>query len=72
MGDVTIFGIYPGLSVDAAWKKLKAYGFYASPYGEVENCLITGEGFGKICVTFLEENGRVTTISAGPFCAFAG
>ena len=72
VGDVTIFGIYPGLSVDAAWKKLKAYGFYASPYGEVENCLITGEGFGNICVTFLEENGRVTTISAGPFCAFAG
>lgn len=72
VGNVTIFGIYPGMSVEGAWNKLKAYGFYASPYGEVENCLITGEGFGNISVTFLEENGKVTTISAGPFCAFAG
>ena len=72
VGDVTIFGIYPGMSAEGAWNKLKAYGFYASPYGEVENCLITGEGFGNISVTFMEENGKVTTISVGPFCAFAG
>lgn len=72
VGDVTIFGIYPGMSAENAWNKLKVYGFYASPYGEVENCLITGEGFGNISVTFMEENGKVTTISAGPFCAFAG
>lgn len=70
--DVTIFGIYPGMSVESAWNKLKAYGFYASPYGEVENCLITGEGLGNVSVTFMEENGKVTTISVGPFCAFAG
>lgn len=70
--DVTIFGIYPGMSAEGAWNKLKGYGFYASPYGEVENCLITGEGLGNISVTFLEENGKITTISAGPYCAFAG
>lgn len=70
--DVTVFGIYPGISVDAAWEKLKDYGFYASSYSEVENCLITGEGFGNISIWFSEENGEVTTITAGPYCAFAG
>ena len=72
IGDVTIFGIYPGMSAENAWNKLKAYGFYASPYGEVENCLITGEGFGNISISFMEEERKVTTISVGPFCAFAG
>jgi len=70
--DVTIFGLYPGIGVDDAWEKLKAYGFYASPYGEVENCLITGEGFGNISVWFGGEEGKVTQISLHPYCAFAG
>lgn len=70
--DVTIFGIYPGISVDAAWEKLKAYGFYASSYGEVENCLITGEGFGNVSIWFSAEDDKVTQITAGPYCAFAG
>lgn len=72
VGDVTIFGIYPGISVDGAWGKLKAYGFYASPYGEVENCLITGEGFGNVSIWFSAEDGIVTDITVRPFCAFAG
>ena len=72
VGDVTIFGIYPGISVDGAWEKLKAYGFYASPYGEVENCLITGEGFGNVSIWFSAEDNLVTEITVGPFCAFAG
>ncbi len=72
VGDVTIFGIYPGISVDDAWKKLSAYGFYASPYGEVENCLITGEGFGNISIWFSAEDNKVTQITVMPFCAFAG
>lgn len=72
VGDVTIFGIYPGISVDDAWKKLSAYGFYASPYGEVENCLITGEGFGNISIWFSGEDNKVTQIIVMPFCAFAG
>lgn len=70
--DVTIFGIYPGISVDGAWEKLKAYGFYASPYGEVENCLITGEGFGNVSIWFSAEDGVVTEITVRPYCAFAG
>lgn len=70
--DVTIFGIYPGISVDGAWEKLKAYGFYASPYGEVENCLITGEGFGNVSIWFSAEDNLVTEITVRPFCAFAG
>lgn len=70
--DVTIFGIYPGISVDGAWEKLKPYGFYASPYGEIENCLITGEGFGNVEIWFHAEDGKVTTITVRPFCAFAG
>lgn len=70
--DVTIFGLYPGISADSAWEKLTAYGFYASPYGETENCLITGDGFGNISVWFSEEDGKVTQISVHPFCAFAG
>lgn len=70
--DVTIFGIYPGISVNGAWEKLKAYGFYASPYGEVENCLITGEGFGNVSIWFSAEDNVVTDITVGPFCAFAG
>lgn len=72
VGDVTIFGIYPGISVNGAWEKLKAYGFYASPYGEVENCLITGEGFGNVSIWFSAEDGIVTDITVRPFCAFAG
>ena len=70
--DVTIFGIYPGISVDGAWEKLQAYGFYASPYAEAENCLITGEGFGNISIWFSAEDGVVTDIAVGPYCAFAG
>lgn len=70
--DVTIFGIYPGISVDGAWEKLKTYGFYASPYGEVENCLITGEGFGNISIWLTAEDHVVTEITVGPYCAFAG
>lgn len=70
--DVTIFGIYPGISVDGAWEKLKAYGFYASSYPEVENCLITGEGFDNISIWFSAEDGLVTDITVGPYCAFAG
>lgn len=70
--DVTIFGIYPGISVDGAWERLKAYGFYASPYGEIENCLITGEGFGNVEIWFDAEDGKVKMITVRPFCAFAG
>lgn len=70
--DVTIFGIYPGISVDGAWEKLKAYGFYASSYPEVENCLITGEGFGNVSIWFSAEDNKVTQITVGPYCAFAG
>ena len=70
--DVTIFGIYPGISVDGAWGKLKAYGFYASPYGVMENCLVTGEGFGNMSIWFSAEDNVVTEITVGPYCAFAG
>lgn len=70
--DVTVFGLYPGIRVDSAWEKLEAHGFYASPYGEAENCLITGDGFGNISIWFSEEEGKVTQISVKPFCAFAG
>ncbi len=70
--NVTVFGVYPGISVDGAWEKLKAYGFYASPYGEVENCLITGEGFGNVSIWFSAEDNVVTEITVGPYCAFAG
>jgi len=70
--DVTIFGIYPGISVDSAWEKLKAYGFYASPNGKTENCLITGEGFGNVSIWFSEEDNVVTKITVGPYCAFVG
>lgn len=72
LGDVTIFGIYPGISVDGAWEKLKAYGFYASSYPEVENCLVTGEGFGNISIWFSAEDNVVTDITVGPYYAFAG
>lgn len=72
LGDVTIFGIYPGISVDGAWEKLKTYGFYASSYSEVENCLVTGEGFGNISIWFSAEDNVVTDITVGPYCAFAG
>ena len=70
--DVTIFGIYPGISVDGAWEKLRAYGFYASSYPEVENCLVTGEGFGNISIWFSAEDNVVTDITVRPYCAFAG
>lgn len=70
--DVTIFGIYPGISVDGAWEKLQAYGFYADSYPEVENFLVTGDGFGNISVWFSAEDNVVTDITVRPYCAFAG
>lgn len=70
--DVTVFGIYPGISVDGAWEKLKAYGFYAASYPEVENCLVTGEGFGNVSIWFSAEDNVVTDITVRPYCAFAG
>lgn len=70
--DVTIFGIYPGISVDGAWEKLQAYGFYAASYPEVENCLVTGDGFGNISIWFSAEDNVVTDITVRPYCAFAG
>lgn len=72
VGDVTIFGIYPGISVDDAWEKLQAYGFYACPYREEENCLITGKGVQNIAIWFSAEDNKVTEISVMPFCAYAG
>lgn len=70
--DVTIFGIYPGISVDGALEKLQAYGFYADSYPEVENCLVTGDGFGNISIWFSAEDNVVTDITVRPYCAFAG
>lgn len=72
IGDVTIFGIYPGISADGALEKLKAYGFYTSPYREAENSFITGEGFGNVSIWFEVEERMVTKITVRPFCAFAG
>ncbi|MBD5526006.1 MAG: hypothetical protein HDR04_16615 [Lachnospiraceae bacterium] len=70
--DVTIFGIYPGIRVGGAWRSLRAYGFYATYYGEVKNRLITGEGFGNVSIEFSVEDNVVTEITVGPYCAFAG
>ena len=69
--DVTIFGIYPGIRVGGAWRSLRAYGFYATYYGEVKNRLITGEGFGNVSIEFSVEDNVVTEITVGPYCAFA-
>lgn len=70
--DIVVFGIYPGMSVDTAWERLTAYGFYASPVGEVENCLITGAGMGNRCIYFEAEDNKVTQITIRPYCEFTG
>lgn len=70
VGDITMFGLYPGMDEADAYEKLKPYGFY--PYGEAENTFITGEGMGNRSIWYESKNGKIKTISTHSFCAFAG
>lgn len=66
-GDVTIFGIYPGMHVDSAWAALTEYGFYDNPGGEIENCLLADFDSGSVSVSFWAEDDNVTLISVSPY-----
>lgn len=70
--DITVFGVYPGMSVDGAWERLTAYGFYANPDGEMENSLITGVGMGNRSICFEAEDGRINNITVRPYCRYTG
>ena len=70
--DITVFGVYPGMSVDNAWERLTAYGFYANPDGEVENSLITGVGMGNRSICFEEEDNKIKNIMVRPYCKYTG
>lgn len=70
LGDITMFGLYPGMDETEAYAHLKQYGFY--PYGETEKSYITGEGLGNRSLWYESEDGKITTICTHHFCAFAG
>lgn len=72
VGDVTVFGIYPGMDENAALESLKSCGFYHYSGAETENCFITGMGLGNRSLWFTAEDGKVTVVTVHPFCAFAG
>ncbi|MDE7324289.1 MAG: hypothetical protein K2N73_16565 [Lachnospiraceae bacterium] len=68
--DVTIFGVYPGMDENAAVASLMSYGFY--PKDNLENYMITGDGFGNAAVSYEISNGAITNISVSAYCAYAG
>ena len=60
IGDVTVCGIYPGMSEEEAKKKLEASGFYWDTYNYV-----SGELDNNYYVTLYLENGTVQSIQFG-------
>lgn len=67
--DLTIFGIYPGVSEETALERLQTAGFYAS---ELEDGYITGDMWGHVCVWLDVEDGIVKAISIRTYCSYAG
>lgn len=68
--DINIFGIYPGMDENTAVKTLMSYGFY--PKENLENYMITGDGFGNAAVSYKISNGTITEISVSAYCSYAG
>ena len=68
--DVTVFGIYPGMDENTAVTTLMSYGFY--PQGNIENYMITGDGFGNAAVSYKISGGKVMEISVSAYCSYAG
>lgn len=68
VGDLTIFGLYPGISEQDAMECLEKYGFYQS----AEDFYITGEGLGNYGIYLNTQNGVVTRISFSGYCRFVG
>lgn len=70
VGDLTIFGIYPGMEESQALEYLKAYGFYQQ--GETETSFVTGDGLDNRSVWYEAEDGKIVSVSTHYYCAFAG
>ena len=68
--DITVFGIYPGMDENTAVTILQSYGFY--PLENLENYMITGDGFGNAAVSYEVSNGVVTKVHVSAYCAYAG
>lgn len=71
--DITIYDLYPGMEEMEASQKLASYGFY--PNGgdnEIGYSFITGNGLGNLSIRYKTENGKITSISISPYCAYAG
>lgn len=68
--DITVFGIYPGMDENTAVTILQSYGFY--PLENLENYMITGDGFGNAAVSYEVLNGIVTKVHVSAYCAYAG
>lgn len=68
VGDLTIFGLYPGISEQEATERLEEYGFYQS----AEDFYITGEGLGNYGIYLNTQNAVVTRISFRSYCRFVG
>ncbi len=69
--NVTLLGVYPGMSETEARSLLLEYGFYAVDY--MDNVFITGTAFGNYMVDiFTDDNGNVERIGMYPHCGFVG
>lgn len=71
--DLTVFGIYPGMDYDEAVARLDAHGFtvgYSDP--DIGSSYMTGNGIGNRSVWLQYKDGKITSVGASPFCAYAG
>lgn len=66
--DLTIFGIYPGMSLVEAETRLFTAGFYKTEDGGY----ITGDGMDNVSVWLEEVDGIVEELSIRSYCSYAG
>ncbi len=71
--DFTILGIYPGMEQKSAAEAATAFGMQELEGSDGENYgYATGKGFGNYAVYFSVEDGKVTSVTIGPYTAYAG
>ncbi len=66
--DITMFGVYPGMSQAEAVTKIEEYGFYKNEY----DCYVTGEAANNLMISMTIENGNVKDVQCRYYCGFAG
>ena len=70
VGNITLFGLYPGMGEKEAKEMMERFGFY--PLEGLENEYITGNAFGNSLIRLQVAEGKITWIDLSPYCAYAG